>query len=81
VWRRIAADVLRRPLSFYPSGERAGAGAALIAGIGAGMYSGYGDLARLADQPVQVTEPGPDAADYDALYARFVAASAHAAAQ
>jgi sugar (pentulose or hexulose) kinase len=73
--------VLGRPLSFQPAGERAGAGAALIAGIGAGMYGGYADLARLTDQPVQVTEPGPDAQAYDALYARFLAASAHAAAQ
>jgi len=41
VWRQITADVLGRPIAVSPCRELTGRGAACIAGIGAGIYSGY----------------------------------------
>lgn len=73
VWRQILADVLGRPLRQSLLAEQAGVGAALLAGVGAGVYP---DLAAACRQIVQVgpiTEPDPSRqAIYDDLYARFL---------
>lgn len=74
VWRQILADVLGRPLRQSLLAEQAGVGAALLAGVGAGIYP---DLATACRQVVQrgpITEPDPSQlAVYDDLYARFLA--------
>ncbi len=73
VWRQILADVLGRPLRQSLLDEQAGVGAALLAGVGAGVYP---DLATACRQVVQLgptTEPDPARqAIYDDLYARFL---------
>ncbi len=72
VWRQIVADVLGRPL-YLPAGrEQAGVGAALLAGIGAGLYSGYAEARQVVPAPVEATEPHPaNTAFYDEHYQRF----------
>jgi len=73
LWRRILADILARPLfqgKDENSAERAGVGAALIAGIGAGIYNGYEEIRGLAPVFDAVTEPKPEPR-YDESYARF----------
>ena len=76
LWRQIVADVLARPLvqgTDEHASERAGVGAAMIAGIGAGIFKGYEDARTLAPAFTAVTEPNPEAsALYEAHYRRFV---------
>lgn len=73
VWRQIQADVFGVPLQQSLLSEQASVGAALLAGVGAGLYA---DLAAACGQVVRygpVTEPNPARrARYDELYARFV---------
>ena len=74
-WRQIVADVLARPLfqgTDEHSSERAGVGAAMIAGIGAGVFKGYEDARKLAPVFNAVTEPNLEAsACYESHYRRF----------
>lgn len=61
-----------RPVQRSQSVEQASLGAALIAGVGAGLY---GDLAQACQEVVRygpVTEPNPLRREgYDALFQRF----------
>jgi hypothetical protein len=70
------ADVLARPLFQgvdEHASERAGVGAAMIAGIGSGMFKDYEDARQLAPVFSAVTEPTPAAsALYESHYRRFV---------
>ncbi|MBL8134862.1 MAG: xylulokinase [Anaerolineae bacterium] len=72
VWRQIMADVLGIPLNRTGFSETTGIGAALLAGVGCGIYSTYGEACALTSRTVQVTEPNPaHRARYDALFARY----------
>ncbi len=66
LWRQMLADVIQRPLfqgqDAYAS-ERAGVGAAMIGGIGAGIFKGYDDLRSLAPSFDVITAPNPDRAE------------------
>jgi xylulokinase len=72
VWRQIQADVFGLPLQHSLLAEQASVGAALLAGVGTGVYA---DLAEACQQVVRygpVTEPIPARrAQYDELYIRF----------
>jgi phosphoglycolate phosphatase-like HAD superfamily hydrolase len=72
----MLADVLARPLIQgidEHASERAGVGAAMIAGIGAGVFNGYEDARKFAPVFAAVTEPNPKiSAAYEAHYQRFV---------
>jgi xylulokinase len=76
LWRQMLADVLARPLIQgidEHASERAGVGAAMIAGIGAGVFNGYEDARKFAPVFAAVTEPNPKiSAAYEAHYQRFV---------
>jgi xylulokinase len=72
-WRQIVADVFNRPLYLSSGGERAGIGAALIAGIGAGIYDSYADTRRAVPEASQRTEPDPMTARfYEAQYQQYL---------
>lgn len=76
LWRQILTDILNRPLTRgvdeYAS-ERAGVGAAMIAGIGSGVFEGYEETQRLAPTFDVVTTPALDRAElYEMHYKRFV---------
>ena len=76
LWRKMLADVIQRPLlqgqDAYAA-ERAGVGAAMLGGIGAGVFKGYEDVRRLAPVFDVVTAPTADrAARYEAAYRRFL---------
>jgi xylulokinase len=64
VWRQIVADVLARPLHHRTDPERTGVGAALLAGVGAGMFDGYDALEPMLPAVSAVTEPNPSHVDY-----------------
>jgi xylulokinase len=62
LWHQILADVLARPLvqgTDEHASERAGVGAAMIAGTGTGVFKGYEDAGKIAPMFTAVTEPSP----------------------
>jgi len=72
VWRQIVSDIFDKPLVFSRDGEQTGRGAALIAGIGAGVYSGYGELEAVLPSDTEVTEPIQSHREqYEDQYRRF----------
>jgi len=67
-WNRIKADVLGIPVVRVP-GDATAAGAALLAGLGAGIYHDPAEAASIAGRPDAPIEPDPTArARYDELY-------------
>ncbi len=76
IWRQIIADILNRPLcqgTGERASERAGVGAAMIAGIGSGIFDGYQDAQKLAPIFNVVTEPNRNtAAFYEAHYKSYL---------
>jgi xylulokinase len=76
LWRQMLADVIDRPLfqgrDEYAS-ERAGVGAAMIGGIGAGVFQGYEEARSLAPIFDVITGPATDRVDrYEVGYRRFL---------
>src|SRR5208282_5158569 len=76
LWRQMVADILQRPLfqgqDTYAA-EGAGVGAAMMGGIGAGIFSSYDDVRRLTPVFDVVTAPSPERAEqYEAAYRRYL---------
>jgi xylulokinase len=70
-WNQIKADVLGVPVRRVP-GDATAAGVAMLAGIGAGVYSGPGDAVAAACHPAGPVLPDPRRAGvYDAAYRRY----------
>jgi xylulokinase len=75
VWRHIVADVIGLPLKSGTGRERAGLGAALIAGIGTGIYGSYTDTLLATAADYTITEPDPIRHQrYQEQYQRFLRA-------
>jgi xylulokinase len=76
IWRQIVADILNRPLcqgTGEQASERAGVGAAMIAGIGSRVLNGYQDVQNLAPVFNLATEPNPERAKlYESHYRKFL---------
>jgi xylulokinase len=76
LWRQIVTDILGRPIcqgTDEQASERAGVGAAMIAGIGAGVFNGYQDVKKLAPVFNVVTEPNRERATlYESYYRNFL---------
>jgi len=73
-WRQLLADVFGRPLRPLPdevAGNASARGAALLAGIAAGVYTSAGGTSVLAPEPGEEISPGEDTAVYEAPYARY----------
>jgi xylulokinase len=75
LWRQIIADVLKKTIyqgSDAHSGERAGMGAAFIAGIGTGEFCDFDEVRALAPEFSSATRPRPKISErYEAFYARY----------
>jgi xylulokinase len=75
VWRQMLADVLNRPLyrSQDPhAAERAGVGAALLAGLGTKVFADVAEVQRLAPALTEETRPDPGRAGrYEGAYRDF----------
>jgi xylulokinase len=76
IGRQIVADILNRPLcqgTGEQASERAGVGAAMIAGIGSGVFDGYQDAQKLTPIFNVVTEPNRETvALYEPHYRSFL---------
>jgi len=72
LWMQIMADIFNEPIQISGQSEQACFGAALVAGIGAGMYKNYRDAAALVPAPLETVDPGAGNTElYAALYERF----------
>jgi xylulokinase len=70
-WNQIKADLLGVPVRRVP-GDATAAGVAMLAGIGAGVYSGPGEAVAAACHPAEPLLPDPASAErYDAVYQRY----------
>lgn len=70
-WNQIKADVLGIPVIRVP-GDATAAGAALLAGLGVGIYHDPAEAVAVACRPERPIEPGPAAQRrYDELYPAY----------
>jgi xylulokinase len=58
MWRQILADVFQAPVVMTNSEEGPAHGAALLAGVGAGVWKSVPEACRVAIRETTVTEPG-----------------------
>ena len=73
VWSQIFADTIQIPMEVSDGNELGARGAALSAGIGAGVYRDYAEAIREAVSVVRVHEPNPDNTPlYLARYAEYL---------
>ncbi|MEZ4672397.1 MAG: xylulokinase [Anaerolineae bacterium] len=73
VWRGIQADVFGLPLQRTLLTEQASVGAALLAGVGAGVYKDLGEACARTVQYGPITEPDMQRhTRYDALYSQYL---------
>lgn len=73
LWSQMLADVLHRPIEILRTSEAGCLGAAMYAGVGAGLYSSCEEAAERAVAVVGRFDPDPVAgASYDQAFKRFV---------
>jgi sugar (pentulose or hexulose) kinase len=71
VWNQIKADVTGIPV-VHVAGDSTAAGAAMLAGLGAGMYRDAAEAIAQGYRPSLRAEPDPaNRALYDDLYERY----------
>jgi xylulokinase len=72
LWRQILASVLDAELVTVNTTEGAAYGAALLAGVGAGVWASTADACQTAVQITGVTRPHPESAEmYRQTYAAY----------
>jgi xylulokinase len=73
LWNQIKADVTGTPVICIP-GDSTAVGAAILAGLGAGIYRDVDEAVASAYRPGPVAEPDPrPRALYDEMYGRYLA--------
>jgi xylulokinase len=73
-WVQVKADVLNRPLRVYKNQENTGLGAAILAGIGSGVYRDWEDARDRVTHEVEMVEPDQKRAEqYESLYENIYA--------
>jgi xylulokinase len=73
LWRQIMADVFGVEVVEVNITQGAAYGAALLAGVGAGIFIDAADACARTIRETSVTKPGPDQAFYERLYDRYKA--------
>jgi len=71
LWRQMLADVFDTEIVTVKVTEGAAYGAALLAGVGAGVYTDVGQACETAVQVTGSTEPGSDVSVYADYYPRY----------
>jgi xylulokinase len=73
LWAQILADSFHIPLEVSGVDEQACFGAALLAGVGVGVFRDYADAARTVPEPARTVEPEKESVDiYEELYGKWV---------
>lgn len=73
MWNQMQADMYKEPVRVLQTSETGALGAAMYAGVGAGVYAGYREAAEAAVHIKETYEPNPSTfATYDDAYERFV---------
>ena len=76
LWRQIYADVFGCPVARAAIGQQAAAlGAALVAGVGAGVWRDFSILESIARSGAEATPDASASSDYSIRYARWLALS------
>lgn len=74
IWTQIFADVINVPLEIVKQDELGAKGAAMAAGIGAGVYRDYEDAAAKCVRVFETVEPNPDTVEiYKKKYSNYKA--------
>ncbi|NWG18322.1 MAG: xylulokinase, partial [Chloroflexi bacterium] len=79
VWRQMQADIYRRPLALAGGANHGSVGAALLAGVGSGLYASFEEACARLPRAAALVEPNPATAEiyqsrrehYRGLYARL----------
>jgi xylulokinase len=71
LWRQMLADVFNTEIVTVNVTEGAAYGAALLAGVGAGVYGSVAEACERAIQVTGRTQPGPDVPVYADYYPRY----------
>jgi len=71
LWRQMLADIFRAPIATVNATEGAAYGAALLAGVGAGVYRSIQDGVDRTLTVTPAASPGPAAAVYRDFYPRY----------
>ena len=71
MWRQLMADILGVEIATVNVTQGAAFGAALLAGVGVGVWPGVVDAARSVVRETGLLHPGPDRAVYDECYRRY----------
>jgi xylulokinase len=72
LWRQIIADVIGLPVVWTPSVETASLGAAMLAGLGSGVFASLDEARTRMVKRQAVQEPDPaQVARYTELYERY----------
>lgn len=77
VWAQIIADVLTGPVEITDVPDSACVGAAVLAGVGAGMWSDAGTGSTALVPRARLVEPSDDKCRYAALYEEYCRSSVH----
>lgn len=73
MWSQMLSDIFQKPIEILRTSEAGCLGAAMYAGVGAGLYESCAVAAEQAVSVVDRYEPNPDnAAAYDEAFERFV---------
>jgi xylulokinase len=71
VWQQIIADVLNAPLVNVNTTEGAAFGAALLAGVGAGVFADVSTACQNTIETGDIVQPGENASVYATQYATY----------
>ncbi len=73
IWRRILSDVLNQPLTIARLSEASALGAAICAGVGAGVFKGLVEGSGALTGASQCISPRPDVAEvYNEIYEEWL---------
>ena len=71
LWRQILADVLNAPLETFAASEGAAYGAAILAGVGVGVFETVASACASVVSATASARPGPDRAVYARNYPHY----------
>jgi xylulokinase len=71
LWRQMMADIFNSEIITVNATEGAAYGAALLAGVGSGIYRTVEEACRRAIAVTGSTRPGGSVARYDAFFERY----------